>query len=194
MTIRFPNFVSPRREQQRHSSAPQRRGLNSSHHHQQRRSAIPGEQERTRAPSPSTALVPPCANTPPASLAARQSLIHLRMRAPSKNECVICTQSFGVNDVVTTLPCGHMHHSKCILCWLQRKCTCPTCRYELPAAEEEDEDCDKACINSSSKQRNASTATLFNPLLGDSSGILGDENCRSGFTVYLADPPSVVQD
>jgi hypothetical protein len=28
-----------------------------------------------------------------------------------------------------------MHHSDCIIDWLNRKCTCPTCRYEVPSSD-----------------------------------------------------------
>jgi hypothetical protein len=201
MTIRFPNFVTTRRKQQVRSSAMQQRLSNSSQQHQ--RSSIPitatfnqqdiSQQTTSPPPSPNTTSLPPNTNTPPASLAARQGLIHLRMRAPSKDVCVICAQTFCVNDVVTTLPCGHMHHSKCILCWLQRKCTCPSCRYELPSVEDGDEEYGKEFFNSSPQQRKPPTVSLFNPLLGDPNGVLGDDNCRSGFFVYLADASSLAQ-
>jgi Ring finger domain len=78
---------------------------------------------------------------PPASKASIHGLIHLRLcatvpeslqEACLNEECVICTEAFCNNDVVTTLPCGHMHHADCIVDWLSRKCTCPTCRYEMP--------------------------------------------------------------
>ncbi|KAG7362135.1 ring finger domain containing protein [Nitzschia inconspicua] len=78
---------------------------------------------------------------PPASNVAIEGLLHLRLRAEDSKslseacpneECVICAERFANKDVVTTLPCGHMHHSDCIVNWLSRKCTCPTCRYEMP--------------------------------------------------------------
>lgn len=75
----------------------------------------------------------PC-GAPPASVAALSSLVHLRLRGicPDNQECVICAEDFKINDVVTTLPCGHMHHSECVLKWLARHCTCPACRFEMP--------------------------------------------------------------
>ena len=54
----------------------------------------------------------------------------LALSCPNE-ECVICAESFATDDVVTVLPCGHMHHSNCILHWLHRQCTCPTCRFDL---------------------------------------------------------------
>jgi hypothetical protein len=61
-------------------------------------------------------------------------LMHLRLRAVDKfNEvCMVCSESHDIGNVVTILPCGHMFHSTCICDWLNRNCTCPTCRYELP--------------------------------------------------------------
>eukprot|EP00529_Nitzschia_sp_RCC80_P021893 CAMPEP_0113462110 /NCGR_PEP_ID=MMETSP0014_2-20120614/11907_1 /TAXON_ID=2857 /ORGANISM="Nitzschia sp." /LENGTH=390 /DNA_ID=CAMNT_0000353931 /DNA_START=393 /DNA_END=1566 /DNA_ORIENTATION=- /assembly_acc=CAM_ASM_000159 len=97
--------------------------------------------------------------TPPASKDFMNSLIHLRMRnlsslqqhpssCPNETyaECSICAQPYHEKDVVCMLPCvggnrcssgggsggGHMYHSDCIMDWLERKCTCPTCRCEFP--------------------------------------------------------------
>jgi hypothetical protein len=68
-------------------------------------------------------------------------LLHMRLRglgnsrhnAKLHNNCVICAEAFAVKDVVCQLPCGHIHHSECILKWLDtsQKDTCPTCRQSI---------------------------------------------------------------
>ena len=46
--------------------------------------------------------------------------------------CVVCSEAFVEGCVVSRVPCGHLYHADCLLRWLYRSCTCPTCRYELP--------------------------------------------------------------
>ena len=45
--------------------------------------------------------------------------------------CVVCSEAFVEGCVVSRIPCGHVYHADCLLRWLYRSCTCPTCRYEL---------------------------------------------------------------
>ena len=47
--------------------------------------------------------------------------------------CGIC----GEDACETRLPCGHpFHKGSCVELWLNRHCTCPVCRYELPTDDE----------------------------------------------------------
>ena len=46
--------------------------------------------------------------------------------------CVVCSEAFVEGCVVSRVPCGHVYHADCLLRWLYRSCTCPTCRFELP--------------------------------------------------------------
>jgi hypothetical protein len=84
--------------------------------------------------------------TPPASKKAISDLIHLRLRASppeereASMECVVCAGDCQDGEIVTTLPCGHMFHSACVMKWLYRNCTCPTCRFELPTDDLEYEE------------------------------------------------------
>jgi hypothetical protein len=73
---------------------------------------------------------------PPASPRAIRKLSTISMTPhhfchEQNKECCICFQEFGVDVEVVRLPCGHMFHPKCIKQWLQQKCTCPVCRWEL---------------------------------------------------------------
>lgn len=47
-------------------------------------------------------------------------------------ECAICQDEPSEGEEVVRLPCGHLFHSACVLPWLGRTYTCPTCRHELP--------------------------------------------------------------
>jgi hypothetical protein len=71
---------------------------------------------------------------------AISDLIHFRLQASSSipeerktsMECLVCTEDCRDVALVTTLPCGHTFHSACVVEWIRRTCTCPTCRFELP--------------------------------------------------------------
>jgi hypothetical protein len=61
------------------------------------------------------------------------------------DDCVICTEAFRIDDLICKLPCGHIHHSKCITKWMSCSIndgTCPTCRHpvhqSVPAASNAD--------------------------------------------------------
>ena len=51
---------------------------------------------------------------------------------PNNRECCICFESHDIRQTVIRLPCSHIYHPPCITDWLNRHCTCPVCRYELP--------------------------------------------------------------
>lgn len=87
-------------------------------------------QQQQQQPQPDT-------GPPPASRAALRQLPTISVSAedlvePSNRECCICFEEHNIGDKVVRLPCAHIYHSECITDWLQRHCTCPTCRYELP--------------------------------------------------------------
>ncbi|XP_073677104.1 RING finger protein 148 isoform X2 [Garra rufa] len=45
--------------------------------------------------------------------------------------CVVCTDSFKLNEQVTVLPCRHLYHKKCIEPWLLDHPTCPMCKFHI---------------------------------------------------------------
>lgn len=46
-----------------------------------------------------------------------------------QSSCLVCTENYGLQNVVSWLPCEHLHHSGCLDSWLQEQATCPLCRY-----------------------------------------------------------------
>jgi hypothetical protein len=51
------------------------------------------------------------------------------------NDCGICCEQQEMGHVAVRLPCGHVFHLLCIKPWLNRHCTCPTCRYEIQTSD-----------------------------------------------------------
>ena len=50
----------------------------------------------------------------------------IKLELKEEDECSICSQAFVQNDCVRILPCGHMHHQRCIDRWLLAfSGTCP---------------------------------------------------------------------
>lgn len=72
--------------------------------------------------------------------AARAAVVALRavevFNAAASNagevECVICKEEMSEGRDVCEMPCQHLFHWKCILPWLSKKNTCPSCRFQLP--------------------------------------------------------------
>jgi len=48
-----------------------------------------------------------------------------------KEECVICYMMVNNGEYLTTLPCAHQYHTKCINRWLQLSKNCPICQKEV---------------------------------------------------------------
>ncbi|KAF7822719.1 putative RING-H2 finger protein ATL19 [Senna tora] len=52
------------------------------------------------------------------------------MRGLDYSECSICLEEFQGGENCLVFPvCGHVFHCKCILRWIEKKLTCPVCRY-----------------------------------------------------------------
>ena len=51
----------------------------------------------------------------------------------SENEhhCVICLEMYQEEEILVQLPCGHIHHDRCISLWLEEKSNCPLCNINL---------------------------------------------------------------
>lgn len=51
----------------------------------------------------------------------------------NEEDCIICMNAIGFS-YKSTLPCGHMAHSACILRWFEEQKRCPLCRYDCKYA------------------------------------------------------------
>ena len=48
-----------------------------------------------------------------------------------KKKCIICLDDFKNGDKVSSLPCTHFFHFKCIKLWFKNKNICPLCKKEI---------------------------------------------------------------
>ena len=85
------------------------------------------------------------AGPPPASDAAIASLVCSPLTANElallhSKMCSVCCEALEVKQLVSRLPCGHVYHPQCVEPWLQKHCTCPSCRYELPTDDDDFEE------------------------------------------------------
>jgi len=46
--------------------------------------------------------------------------------------CPVCQEELEEKTSVLKLPCLHIYHPQCLMPWLEKRNTCPMCRYELP--------------------------------------------------------------
>jgi hypothetical protein len=54
-----------------------------------------------------------------------------RLHAPvDTTECPICMEDLGDSNMCVT-ECGHKYHTSCLMKWLQKENTCPSCKHEL---------------------------------------------------------------
>lgn len=75
--------------------------------------------------------------TPPAKKEAVEALPSVKIEEFSL-ACSVCLDEFDIGSEAKLLPCKHKFHGKCIMPWLELHCSCPVCRFELPANESKD--------------------------------------------------------
>ncbi|KAJ0044940.1 hypothetical protein Pint_06344 [Pistacia integerrima] len=78
---------------------------------------------------------------PPASKAAIESLPFVYIdvsHVEMESHCAVCKEAFELGSEAREMPCKHIYHSDCILPWLSLRNSCPVCRHELPADNNQD--------------------------------------------------------
>jgi hypothetical protein len=70
---------------------------------------------------------------PPMSRDAQEEL---RVVKILKEElCVICQESMPVGSRAKAMPCGHKFHDDCLVSWVNKSNSCPTCRFDEAPSE-----------------------------------------------------------
>mmetsp|Transcript_28801 Transcript_28801/g.77951 ORF Transcript_28801/g.77951 Transcript_28801/m.77951 type:complete len:250 (-) Transcript_28801:72-821(-) len=48
--------------------------------------------------------------------------------------CVVCQEAMPAGSKAKAMPCGHKFHDECLLSWVKKSNSCPTCRFdEMPS-------------------------------------------------------------
>jgi len=79
----------------------------------------------------------PTQGAPPASKSTLQNLpmmtvAKVDIEADGNDSCCVCMEEHELGQKATKLSCGHIFHKACISSWLEQRCTCPICRFEMP--------------------------------------------------------------
>jgi E3 ubiquitin-protein ligase synoviolin len=51
--------------------------------------------------------------------------------ARSDSLCIVCREEMTPDQTPRKLECGHIFHSQCLMLWMQRQPSCPTCRARI---------------------------------------------------------------
>ena len=92
---------------------------------------------------------------------------HLVREETEGDCCPICLKAFEQDDIVIKLPCNcksNKFHKECILPWLNKTCSCPCCRFELPTDDRNFEEMRKQ--KKRQKQREEDIDNLHNSMFG----------------------------
>ena len=92
---------------------------------------------------------------------------HLVREETEGDCCPICLKAFEQDDIVIKLPCNcksNKFHKECILPWLNKTCSCPCCRFELPTDDRNFEEMRKQ--KKREKQREEDIDNLHNSMFG----------------------------
>lgn len=98
-------------------------------------------QHATATATAATATAPQSSNKPPpASTRAISNLPNVQVTSDdlieeTNKECAICLDDQQIGHIACKLPCGHLFHRLCVVSWLEKQCTCPTCRFELETSD-----------------------------------------------------------
>uniref|UniRef100_A0A0A9EWC3 RING-type domain-containing protein n=1 Tax=Arundo donax TaxID=35708 RepID=A0A0A9EWC3_ARUDO len=57
------------------------------------------------------------------------------------DSCPVCLEDYAAGERAREMPCRHMFHANCIVPWLEMHSSCPVCRFQLPADDDNKSSC-----------------------------------------------------
>jgi len=73
---------------------------------------------------------------------SRDARNELRVRTVTEEDlCVVCQEAMPAGSKAKSMPCGHLFHDDCLLSWVKKSNSCPTCRFdEMPSEKKHFDD------------------------------------------------------
>ncbi|KAL5992872.1 hypothetical protein ACLOJK_013791 [Asimina triloba] len=95
---------------------------------------------------------------PPAPTCAIDALPTVKITSDNMLDgphCPVCKDEFEIGGEAREMPCKHVYHSDCIVPWLRLHNSCPVCRHELSAPNEDDaqDQCEDAAVRGVERRR-----------------------------------------
>ncbi|CAE7039901.1 unnamed protein product [Symbiodinium natans] len=62
---------------------------------------------------------------------SRDARAELRVKTVLEEDvCVVCQEAMPAGSKAKAMPCGHLFHDDCLLSWVKKSNSCPTCRFD----------------------------------------------------------------
>ena len=89
---------------------------------------------------------------------SRDARAELRVKTVLEEDiCVVCQEAMPVGSKAKSMPCGHLFHDDCLISWVKKSNSCPTCRFdELPSEKKHFDD-----VQQRVEQRQPGTSGLY---------------------------------
>ncbi|XP_062208553.1 E3 ubiquitin-protein ligase SIRP1-like [Phragmites australis] len=79
--------------------------------------------------------------TPPAKKEAVEAMPTVEVDGEDAASCPVCLEDYAAGERAREMPCRHRFHTNCIVPWLEMHSSCPVCRFQLPADEDNKSSC-----------------------------------------------------
>ncbi|PWZ26098.1 E3 ubiquitin-protein ligase RING1 [Zea mays] len=78
--------------------------------------------------------------TPPAKKEAVEAMPTVEIVKGNEDDdaasCPVCLEDYAAGERAREMPCRHRFHANCIVPWLEMHSSCPVCRFQLPATDD----------------------------------------------------------